>query len=75
MDVGGDAVPRRFLARVMAQPHRATVWGVRIWSGAPASLVRTWLERYGPCRMGKVILLFAGPQGRLLHLITGPTRL
>jgi hypothetical protein len=45
MDVGGDAVPRRYLARVMAQPQRVTVWGVRIRSGAPASLVWTlWLE-------------------------------
>ena len=61
MDVGGDAVPRRYLARVMAQPQRATVWGVRIRSGAPASLVWTlWLETRAR-RMGKVILLFAGP--------------
>ena len=47
MDVGGDAVPRRYLARVMAQPQRATVWGVRIRSGTPASSVRTlWLETW-----------------------------
>ena len=45
MDVGGDAVPRRYLARVMAQPQRATVWGVRVRSGTPASSVWTlWLE-------------------------------
>jgi hypothetical protein len=47
MDVGGDAVPRRYLARVMAQPQRATVWGVRIRSGTPASSVWTlWLETW-----------------------------
>ena len=47
MDVGGDAVPRRYLARVMAQPQRATVWGVRIRSVTPASSVRTlWLETW-----------------------------
>ena len=77
MDVGGDAVPRRYLARVMAQPQRATVWGVRIRSVTPASSVRTlWLETWAlPHRARLSSSSPVRTMGRLLHLVTGPTRL
>ena len=77
MDVGGDAVPRRYLARVMAQPQRATVWGVRIRSGAPAPLVWTlWLETRALPHRARLSSSSPVPtMGRLLHLVTGPTRL
>ena len=77
MDVGGDAVPRRYLARVMAQPQRATVWGVRIRSVTPAASVRTlWLETWAlPHRARLSSSSPVRTMGRLLHLVTGPTRL